>query len=88
MRRVLHSFAVRRYCQEQDLAARILAALGSSDAENCETNEAEGGKNEQLEIPHLLGILQMEENLTAQKAAAEQLAQEVREVAFTRTVNT
>lgn len=68
--------------QERDLVAKILAALGSTDDDDSEAEATEGGKKENLAVPHLLGILQMEGNLTAQKAAAQQLAKEVRR-AFT-----
>lgn len=63
--------------QERGLAARIVEALGSSDAGD--TDEEEGGnrKRRKPEVSNLLGILQMKGNLPAQKAAAEQLAQEV-----------
>lgn len=60
--------------QERDLAARILAALAGTDGD-----AEEEGKDtkKKMEVPHLLGILKMDGNLTAQKAAAEKLAQEV-----------
>lgn len=36
-----------------------------------------GGTQQKLDLRHLLGIMQMDENLPAQKAAAAQIAQEV-----------
>lgn len=59
-------------CQERELASRILAALACTEAD-----DEDSGKKEQLDLPHLLGIVQMRGNLPAQKAAAEQVAQEV-----------
>lgn len=59
-------------CQERELASRILAALACTEAD-----DEDSGKKEQLDVPHLLGIVQMRGNLPAQKAAAEQIAQEV-----------
>lgn len=58
--------------QERELASRILAALSCTEAD-----DEDSGKKEQLDLPHLLGIVQMRGNLPAQKAAAEQVAQEV-----------
>lgn len=59
-------------CQERELASRILAALACTEAD-----DEDSGKKEQLDLPQLLGIVQMRGNLPAQKAAAEQVAQEV-----------
>ncbi|CAM9320335.1 unnamed protein product, partial [Hapterophycus canaliculatus] len=58
--------------EERELAARILAELAST-----ETDDDGGSKKKQLDLPHLLGIVQMKGNLPAQKAAAEQIAQEI-----------
>ncbi|CAM9262946.1 unnamed protein product, partial [Ectocarpus fasciculatus] len=58
--------------EERELAAKILAALACTEAD-----DEDSGKKQQLDLPHLLGIVQTKGNLTAQKAAAEQIAQEV-----------
>ncbi|CAM9386389.1 unnamed protein product, partial [Ectocarpus sp. 8 AP-2014] len=58
--------------EERELATKILAALACTEAD-----DEDSGKKQQLDLPHLLGIVQTKGNLTAQKAAAEQIAQEV-----------
>ncbi|CAN0454429.1 unnamed protein product, partial [Ectocarpus sp. 12 AP-2014] len=58
--------------EERELAAKILAALACTEAD-----DEDSDKKQQLDLPHLLGIVQTKGNLTAQKAAAEQIAQEV-----------
>lgn len=60
------------FWQERELAARVLAELACTEAD-----DEDVGKAKQLDLPHLLGIVQMRGNLPAQKAAAEQIAQEV-----------
>ncbi|CAN0120353.1 unnamed protein product [Scytosiphon promiscuus] len=60
--------------EERELAARILAELACTEAD-----DGKGAKEKQLDLPHLLGIVQMEGNLPAQKAAAEQIAHEISE---------
>lgn len=62
--------------KERELAARILGALASTEADE-EEGGVSGGAQRELDMPHLLGIVQMHGNLPAQKAAAEQIAEAV-----------
>lgn len=63
-----------RHPQERDMGTRLVAALGRTEA-----RAGEGGDGEErTDVPHLLGMLQMDGNIVAQKSAAEQLAREVR----------
>lgn len=57
------------------MAARLLAALSSTEADKDEGVGALGMDN--LEVPHLLGMLKMDGSVTVQETAAEHLAQEV-----------
>lgn len=61
--------------QEKDVATKLLAALGSTEADEGENSIHE--KPKQLRVQHLLGMLKMNGNITVQMKAAEQLAQEV-----------
>lgn len=58
------------------MAAKILTALTSTETDVDEGVDGNGNEK-QLDLLHLLGILKMDGNVPAKKAAAEKIAQAV-----------